>query len=204
MCRDGPDAGATASGDASATARPRPPICSPGRDSTPRRPRRSPTRPTARPARSTTTSAARKACSSPCSSSGSARRSSTSPSASRSAPDLDGRLGELWRGIIRHDAETGDAWLLLEFELWLHAARDPEVGVVGAERFAAMRSGLATALTGGPPSSASSCRRPPRSSRCRSSRCCSAPRSNTASTPRPCPSDARRRLRPLLRPPSRI
>lgn len=65
-----------------------------------------------------------------------------------SAPDLDGRFGEMWRGIIRHDAETGDAWLLLEFELWLHAARDPEVGVVGADRFAAMRSGLSTALTG--------------------------------------------------------
>ena len=45
-----------------------------------------------------------------------------------SASDLDGRFGEMWRGIIRHDAETGDAWLLLEF--------------------AAMRSGLSTALTG--------------------------------------------------------
>ena len=39
----------------------------------------------------------------------------------------------LWRGVIRHDIESGDAWLLLEFELWLHAARDPELGVVGRE-----------------------------------------------------------------------
>jgi AcrR family transcriptional regulator len=62
------------------------------------------------------------------------------------AADLDGRLRELWRGLIRRDAESGDAWLLLEFELWLHAARDPELGVVGAERLAAMRSGLATGL----------------------------------------------------------
>jgi AcrR family transcriptional regulator len=61
--------------------------------------------------------------------------------------DLDGRLGALWRGIIRRDGESGDAWLLLEFELWLHAVREPEVGVVGAERFAAMREALAGGLT---------------------------------------------------------
>jgi AcrR family transcriptional regulator len=62
------------------------------------------------------------------------------------APDVDGRLGELWRGLIRRDAESGDAWLLLEFELWLHAARDPELSIVGAERLAMMRDELATAL----------------------------------------------------------
>jgi AcrR family transcriptional regulator len=62
------------------------------------------------------------------------------------APDLDGRLGEVWRGLIRHDDESGGAWLLLEFELWLHAARDPELGVVGAARLEAMRDGLATGL----------------------------------------------------------
>lgn len=61
--------------------------------------------------------------------------------------DLDGRLGALWRGIIRRESETGDAWLLLEFELWLHAVREPEVGVVGAERFVTMREGLAGGLT---------------------------------------------------------
>jgi AcrR family transcriptional regulator len=62
------------------------------------------------------------------------------------APDIDGRLGELWRGLIRHDDESGGAWLLLEFELWLHAARDPELGDVGAARLDAMRDGLATGL----------------------------------------------------------
>lgn len=62
-------------------------------------------------------------------------------------PDLDGRLGALWDGVIRRDNESGDAWLLLEFELWLHAVRDPEMGVVGAERFRLMREGLAGGLS---------------------------------------------------------
>ncbi len=61
--------------------------------------------------------------------------------------DLDGRLGALWNGLIRRDSESGDAWLLLEFELWLHAVRDPEMGVVGAQRFSLMRAGLAGGLT---------------------------------------------------------
>jgi AcrR family transcriptional regulator len=62
--------------------------------------------------------------------------------------DLDGRLGGLWRGIVRRDSAAGDAWLLLEFELWLHAVRDPDMGAVGAERFRVMRDGLAGALVG--------------------------------------------------------
>ena len=60
---------------------------------------------------------------------------------------LDGRFAALWNGIVRRDSETGDAWLLLEFELWLHAVRDPEMVVVGAERFQLMRAGLAGGLT---------------------------------------------------------
>ena len=60
--------------------------------------------------------------------------------------DLDGRLGALWDGVVRRDSESGDAWLLLEFELWLHAVRDPELGVVGAQRFQVMRAGLAGGL----------------------------------------------------------
>jgi len=61
--------------------------------------------------------------------------------------DLDGRLGEVWAGLIRHDVESGDAWLLLEFELWLHAARDPQLGMVGARRLATLREGLAAAVS---------------------------------------------------------
>ena len=60
--------------------------------------------------------------------------------------DLDGRLGALWDGVVRRDSESGDAWLLLEFELWLHAVRDPAMGIVGAQRFRVMRSGLAGGL----------------------------------------------------------
>ena len=62
------------------------------------------------------------------------------------AADLDGRLGALWGGIVRADSDSGDAWLLLEFELWLHAVRDPVLGAVGAHRFEVMREGLAGAL----------------------------------------------------------
>ncbi len=61
---------------------------------------------------------------------------------------LDGRLDALWGGVVRTDSEAGDAWLLLEFELWLHAVRDPEMGAAGARRFALMREGLAGALHG--------------------------------------------------------
>lgn len=59
---------------------------------------------------------------------------------------LDGRLGAMWGGIVRDDEGRGDAWLLLEFELWLHAARDPELATVGAERLRAMRQGLTGGL----------------------------------------------------------
>ncbi|MCB0970733.1 MAG: TetR/AcrR family transcriptional regulator [Acidimicrobiales bacterium] len=59
---------------------------------------------------------------------------------------LDDRLAALWSGVVRRDSESGDAWLLLEFELWLHAVRDPSMGEVGAERFRAMRAGLAGGL----------------------------------------------------------
>lgn len=59
---------------------------------------------------------------------------------------LDDRLRALWSGVVDRDGGADDGWLLLEFELWLHAARDPQLSVVGAERFAAMRSGLAGAL----------------------------------------------------------
>jgi AcrR family transcriptional regulator len=61
-------------------------------------------------------------------------------------PDLDGRLGALWSGVARHDAENDDAWLLLEFELWLHGVRDPQIGAAVAARFDQARESLADAL----------------------------------------------------------
>lgn len=62
-------------------------------------------------------------------------------------PELRDRLDGVWSGVIRRDSESGDAWLLLEFELWLHAVRDPELGAVGAERFRVLRESLAGGLT---------------------------------------------------------
>jgi len=62
------------------------------------------------------------------------------------AVELDERLAALWTGVVRQDSASGDAWLLLEFELWLHAVREPEMGRVGSQRFELMRSGLAGGL----------------------------------------------------------
>lgn len=61
-------------------------------------------------------------------------------------PALDDRLDAVWSGVVRRDSESGDAWLLLEFELWLHAVRDPELGEVGAARFRVLRESLAGGL----------------------------------------------------------
>ncbi len=61
-------------------------------------------------------------------------------------PDLDGLLAALWRGIVRPGEDRGDAWVLLEFELWLHAVRDPLIGEPLANRFRIARSGLAGGL----------------------------------------------------------
>lgn len=59
------------------------------------------------------------------------------------AADLDGRLRALWREFTAPHEEHGDAWILLEFELWLHAVRDPVVAARLAERYAAYRRQLA-------------------------------------------------------------
>ena len=86
--------------------------------------------PTARPARCTATSAARTACCSRWSSSGSTSRASGISADVEGASDLDGRLrATLVRldGAGPDDAD-GEPWLLLEFELWLHAARNPAFG----------------------------------------------------------------------------
>ena len=49
------------------------------------------------------------------------------------AHDLDSRLLSVWRNFGAPPAEHGDSWLLLEFELFLHGARDAAF----AERLAA-------------------------------------------------------------------
>jgi len=62
------------------------------------------------------------------------------------AHDLDGRLRALWREFTAGHEDHGDAWLLLEFELWLHAVRDPLVAERLADRYAIYRGRLAEPL----------------------------------------------------------
>ena len=66
------------------------------------------------------------------------------------ASSLESRLRSLWTDSIAPHEEHGDGWLLLEFELWLHAARD--AGAAGidvdlADRYAAARVSLAEPLS---------------------------------------------------------
>src|SRR5262245_22416752 len=63
------------------------------------------------------------------------------------ADDLDGRLTALWNdSLAREDVGDGDAWLLLEVELWLHAARDPALADRLADRYRERRRNLAEPL----------------------------------------------------------
>lgn len=48
-------------------------------------------------------------------------------------PDLEGRILGLWHSVADH--VEGDAWFLLEIELWLRAVRDPDIGRLLAERY---------------------------------------------------------------------
>lgn len=59
--------------------------------------------------------------------------------------DLEGRLGSVWETVVDSE-DDADQWLLLEVELWLHAARDPELAEAGAARLAVMRAALAEGI----------------------------------------------------------
>jgi AcrR family transcriptional regulator len=59
---------------------------------------------------------------------------------------LDDRLAGVWRGLSRSGSDNTDAWLLLEFELWLHGVRDPLIGTAVAARFDVARRSMAEAL----------------------------------------------------------
>lgn len=59
---------------------------------------------------------------------------------------LDERLGAIWQSLSGAYGERSDAWLLLEMELWLHGARDPELAGPLAERFADARASLGEGL----------------------------------------------------------
>lgn len=52
----------------------------------------------------------------------------------------------MWGSLTRHHPEHGDSWLLLETELWLHAARGPLIGSRLAQRYAEIRAQLGEGL----------------------------------------------------------
>jgi AcrR family transcriptional regulator len=60
-------------------------------------------------------------------------------------PSLDGRLGALWANFASPPA-NGEAWVLLEHELWLYACRNSAAQVQVAARYHSAREQLAGAL----------------------------------------------------------
>jgi len=62
------------------------------------------------------------------------------------AHDLDGRLRALWTDSLVAAHGDAELWLLLEFELWLHGARNAEFGDRLAARYAERRRNLAAPL----------------------------------------------------------
>src|SRR3954470_4449051 len=62
------------------------------------------------------------------------------------ASDLDGRLGALWSDPMTAEPDGSDSWLLLEIELWLHAARNAEFAGDLAQRYGDRRSALGEPL----------------------------------------------------------
>jgi AcrR family transcriptional regulator len=63
------------------------------------------------------------------------------------AATVEERVGVLWREFADPPSERGDAWVMLEHELWLYAARNPEAAERLAARYDAERSPLAEELT---------------------------------------------------------
>jgi AcrR family transcriptional regulator len=55
------------------------------------------------------------------------------------ADDTDERLRTLWGTFAEHADAPDDPWMLLEHELWLHAARNPETQDLLATRFQTAR-----------------------------------------------------------------
>ncbi|MFD6892130.1 TetR/AcrR family transcriptional regulator [Streptomyces sp. NPDC059957] len=52
----------------------------------------------------------------------------------------------MWGSLTRPHPEHGDSWLLLETELWLHAARGPLIGDRLAQRYTEVRAQLGEGL----------------------------------------------------------
>lgn len=63
-------------------------------------------------------------------------------------PTLDDRLAGLWHHLTHHPDPAADRFVLLEMELFLHAARDPELAGPLARRYANARTVVAVMLRG--------------------------------------------------------
>ncbi len=97
--------------------------------------------------------------------------------------DLDGRLRALWSDSMTPEPDGGDSWLLLEIELWLHAARNAEFAGDLAQRYDDRRAALAAPLAEWAKDEGLGRLRHPQRTSGSSSRCCSARRCSSASTP---------------------
>jgi AcrR family transcriptional regulator len=64
-----------------------------------------------------------------------------------STDEIDERLSSLWRNFVDPPAEGGDAWVLLEHELWLYACRTPTARAHVAARYESARRGLGSELS---------------------------------------------------------
>jgi AcrR family transcriptional regulator len=62
------------------------------------------------------------------------------------ADDLEGRLAALWTAFVTSTDEGAPAWMLLEHELWLYAARNPEAVDGVARRYEDARLAMAGAF----------------------------------------------------------
>jgi AcrR family transcriptional regulator len=60
--------------------------------------------------------------------------------------DDDQHLAVLWRNFVAPPPRAGDAWVLLEHELWLYACRNPEARPLVAARYESARRGIAESV----------------------------------------------------------
>ena len=60
--------------------------------------------------------------------------------------DLEGIISSAYERIIATDRGEDSQWLLLEMELWLHGARDAEIGDALADRYTSIRTDFAKGL----------------------------------------------------------
>lgn len=66
------------------------------------------------------------------------------------------QLASLWRNFAAPPSDGGDAWVLLEHELWLYACRHPDARAAVAARYEDARRQLADAFPGRPSGNGSS------------------------------------------------